>query len=249
MNKIKRKIIKIISGKTDEEIFIQSLRKQIDIGEHIKIWSPDSVIIDTQRPHMLHIGNYVKITDGVTILAHDYSRSVMIMSHGENIGEARQTWIGDNVFLGMKSIVLMGAHIGNNTIVGAGSVVSGQFPDNVVIAGNPAKVICSLDAYVSKRRSRTIGEAVEYVRLFMEKYGRLPAVSEMSNAFSWLYLPRSNTAFHEYPELFALNGIDTEQFKRDFLDSRPAFASFAEFLNYAQKTIENAQNAGGGQSV
>ena len=49
--------------------------------------------------------------------------------------------IGNNVFLGVNAIVLMGAHIGNNSIVGAGSVVTGKFGDNSVIAGNPAKII------------------------------------------------------------------------------------------------------------
>ena len=49
--------------------------------------------------------------------------------------------IGENCFIGMNSIILKGTVIGNNSIVGAGSVVCGCFPDNVVIAGNPAKII------------------------------------------------------------------------------------------------------------
>ena len=49
--------------------------------------------------------------------------------------------IGDNVFIGTNSIILKGTTIGNNCVVGAGSVVHGNFGDNCVIAGNPAKVI------------------------------------------------------------------------------------------------------------
>lgn len=49
--------------------------------------------------------------------------------------------IGNNCFLGMNSIILKGTILGNNCVVGAGSVVSGSFPDNVIIAGNPAKII------------------------------------------------------------------------------------------------------------
>ena len=49
--------------------------------------------------------------------------------------------IGDNVFIGMNSIILKGTTIGHNCVVGAGSVVHGKFEDNCVIAGNPAKVI------------------------------------------------------------------------------------------------------------
>lgn len=49
--------------------------------------------------------------------------------------------IGDNCFIGMNSIILKGTRIGNNVVVGAGSVVHGTFPDNCIIAGNPAKII------------------------------------------------------------------------------------------------------------
>lgn len=49
--------------------------------------------------------------------------------------------IGENCFIGMNSIVLKGTTIGKNSIVGAGSVVCGKFPENVVIAGNPARII------------------------------------------------------------------------------------------------------------
>ncbi len=53
----------------------------------------------------------------------------------------RPVSIGKNCFIGMNSIILKGTVIGDNSIVGAGSVVSGNFPGNVVIAGNPARII------------------------------------------------------------------------------------------------------------
>lgn len=49
--------------------------------------------------------------------------------------------IGVGCFLGANSIILKGTTLGNNVVVGAGSVVCGTFPDNVIIAGNPAKII------------------------------------------------------------------------------------------------------------
>ena len=56
----------------------------------------------------------------------------------------RSIKIGNNCFIGMNSIILKGTTLGNNCVVGAGSVVSGLFPDNVIIAGNPAKIIKQL---------------------------------------------------------------------------------------------------------
>jgi len=50
-------------------------------------------------------------------------------------------YIGNDCFIGMNSIILKGTTIGNNCVVGAGSVVSGSFPVNVIIAGNPARII------------------------------------------------------------------------------------------------------------
>ena len=49
--------------------------------------------------------------------------------------------IGESTFIGMNSIILKGTNIGKRCIVGAGSVVHGTFPDDVIIAGNPAKII------------------------------------------------------------------------------------------------------------
>lgn len=53
--------------------------------------------------------------------------------------------IGANSFVGMNSIILKGTTLGRNCIVGAGSVVHGIFPDNVIIAGNPAKIIKKIE--------------------------------------------------------------------------------------------------------
>lgn len=220
------------------EAYIKALRNKynIDIGENCIIWSPNKVYIDIQRPHLLHIGNYVKITSGVNIICHDYSRSVLMSVPGyENVGEARETYIGDNVFIGMNSIILMGSVIGDNCIIGAGSVVSGKFENNSIIAGNPAKRICSLEDYYHRRKEQELNSAMLFVKKWYKKHGRYPSINEMTNAFSWLYVPHTLENLQENSKLFNYNGVNDEIFKNNYLNTKPQFETYDEFLNYCKK--------------
>lgn len=176
----------------NNEAYIRYLRKKgIEIGKGCVFFSPTETHVDTQRPHMLKIGDYAKITRNVTILCHDYSRGVYCNMRGMgNAGEGRPTLIGNNVFIGMNAIILIGAHIDDNSIIGAGAVVMGNYPAGAVIAGNPAKVICTIDDFYHRRKAGEIDAAKLYVRRFRERFKRNPDIYEMTNAFSWLYLPR-----------------------------------------------------------
>ena len=62
----------------------------------------------------------------------------------ERSGKAAPIYIEDNVWLGVNTVVLKGVRIGKNSVIGAGSVVTKDIPENVIAAGNPCKVIRSL---------------------------------------------------------------------------------------------------------
>ena len=201
-----------------------------EIGENIA-WFSHDIVIDTSRPYLLHIGNFSKITRGVIILTHDYSLSVMRRVYGDWIGEGQETYIGDNCFIGMNSIILMGARIGDNCIVGAGSVVCGTFPDNVVIAGNPAKVICTLDEHYKKRCHKTKDEAIQCARLFRERVKHEPTPKDLIG-FRFLFTPRSEDVLNEYGiNSFVCNGDKAEEVEQAFYDSEPYWKDFETFLN------------------
>lgn len=217
-----------------QEVFISVLKNKyhVDIGDNCRIYSPNSIYIDKQRGHMLHIGNNCKLTRNVTILTHDFSRGVCASIPGfGNVGEAAYTYIGDNVFIGVNSTILMGSRIGNNSIVGAGAVVSGYYPDNVVIAGNPSKIICTIDEFYNKRKEMEIIAAKEYVHYWKRTYDRNPNIHEMTNAFSWLYIPHTKESIREYSDFFKLGGVDEEILIDNFLNSDSIYNSFEDFLH------------------
>lgn len=229
------KIISYFIDNKTEQDYIDSLRsKGIKIGDNTVFFDWKSNIVDTQRPWLIEIGSYCKITHGVVILSHDYSRSVLRRVYGEVIDGAKKTKIGDNVFIGMNSVILMGANIGNNVIIGAGSIVSGIIPDNVVVAGNPAKIICTLDEYYQKRKSRYVEEAKENLKCFKERNGRIPTINEMG-AFFPIYLERNRDELKKHNIRTNLSGDEEEDVISSFLQSKPVYESYQNFVDDAIK--------------
>lgn len=241
VKKIKKYIRKIIFPNTySSDRYIAYLReKGVSIGENCYIWSPNHTIIDVQNPEMLSIGDYCKITKGVTILSHDYSMSVVRRKYHRHIGYVAKTTIGNNVFIGMNAIILMGTQIGDNCIIGAGAVVNGRFDDNVVIAGNPARVICTLEEYYKRHLGKEYECAKEYFLVFKEKHKRIPSVEEMGNAFAWLYLPRTDDSLKKYDNFFRLSGDNYNEIKQDFICSKGGFCSYEEFIKNIDNGSEN----------
>jgi len=205
-------------------------RHGVRIGENTVIYSPNNTTIDIRKPHLISIGDYCKITKGVTVLAHDYSVSVLRKVYGEFIGGSLPVCIGDNCFIGMNTTILMGTQIGNNCIVGANSVVKGVFPDNVVIAGNPAKVVCTLEKFFQKNREQWVENAKKCAQAIYRNTGRKPTIHEMSDGYFWMYMPHTEDSIKEYPAFFELSADDLDQIKDDYLKTMPLFNSFEDFL-------------------
>ena len=146
-------------------IFLAHTR-HISIGRNVKIWhharleavtlynskefSPVIIIEDNvgiqQNFHCtcasrVRIGKETAITQNVGIfdINHGYTEpdvSVILQDI-----DAKPVDIGENCFIGMNSVILPGTVLGRQTVVAAGSVVSGVFPDRCVIAGSPARII------------------------------------------------------------------------------------------------------------
>lgn len=95
----------------------------------------------------ISIGDNCQIGGNAKILDNDF-HPIQAQARLENderqIG-VKEIVIGRNCFIGCNSLILKGTVLGDNCVVGAGAVVSGQFGDNCVIAGNPARVIRRLE--------------------------------------------------------------------------------------------------------
>ena len=98
------------------------------------IYSMDSIIIGRNTD----IGSGCKIIDNDF---HPLPYSQRYPKEQLDKVKKRPIVIGEGCFIGANSIILKGTTLGKNVVVGAGSVVCGNFPDNVIIAGNPARIV------------------------------------------------------------------------------------------------------------
>lgn len=138
---IKRLLYRLNSNFITEDL----IKKGLKVGKNFK--RMHGVILDPSHCWLIEIGDNVTIAPRVHVLAHDAS----LVNH---IGFARigNVIIEDNVFIGAETVILPNVTIGVNSIIGANSTVSRNIPPNVVAAGNPAKVVCSLDDFVQKNK-------------------------------------------------------------------------------------------------
>ena len=96
--------------------------------------------------HAVRIGSRVMIGAGTTIVDTDFHPVDAERRREAPVdGAAAPVAIGDDCFLGLNVTVLKGASIGAGSVVGAGAVVTGTVPARSVVAGNPARVVRTLD--------------------------------------------------------------------------------------------------------
>ena len=230
-------LIKLLFGSNK---YIKHLRKLgCHIGEDVSMYKPlTSITIDITRPWLIEIGEHVRITKGVTILTHDYGWSVIKGLNGEIYGSAKKTKIGNNVFIGINTTITGGVTVGNNVIIGANSLVSKDIPDGVVAAGNPAKVICTIEEYMKKRKSKQLDEAVNMTIEYYKTYGKWPEKAILRE-FVWLFEDRKADIDNDavFSEIGHLGG-NFEVTKKAFKKSKGEFASFDEFIEYCKKAYE-----------
>lgn len=144
MYKIVKNIVKRING----EVLTSTLVKRGMRGGN-NFNRQQGSYIDPTHCFLIEIGNNVTFSIRVTVLAHDAStkKSTGYTKIGKVI-------IGDNVFVGANATILPNVKIGDNSIIGANSVVTKDIPANCVAAGNPVKIICSLEEFLNRNQEK-----------------------------------------------------------------------------------------------
>ncbi len=91
-----------------------------------------SAKFDRTFPRGVHVGEHSYLAFESRILCHDRTRGVYL-----------HTRVGENCFIGGRSLIMPGVEIGDESIVGAGSIVTKSVPPRSIVAGNPARVLRS----------------------------------------------------------------------------------------------------------
>ncbi|WP_221568311.1 sugar O-acetyltransferase [Alkalihalobacillus sp. TS-13] len=137
-------LLKELYGSTGEEIFIEPIFR-CDYGSNIHVGENffanfDCVILDVCK---VTFGDNCMLAPGVHIYTATHPLDPTARNSGREYG--RPVTFGDNVWIGGGAIINPGLTIGGNVVIASGAIVTRDIPDNVVIAGNPAKILKEID--------------------------------------------------------------------------------------------------------
>ena len=121
--------------------------KGMRIGNCCKIYSD----ILTSEPYLVEVGEDVTISFDVQFLTHDNSICKINSEFTDLFGKIK---VGNHCFIGARTLILGGVNIGDNVIIGAGSVVTKSIPANSIAVGNPIRIVSTLDLFKEKYISK-----------------------------------------------------------------------------------------------
>jgi acetyltransferase-like isoleucine patch superfamily enzyme len=124
------------------------------MGKNVHFYGMSLGMFGTE-PWLITIGDNVHITSGCAFITHD-GGTLILRNEVPDLEWTAPICVGNDVYIGVRSLILPGVTIGNRCIIGAGSVVTKSIPDNSVAAGVPARVIKSTDEYLENMKRKSL---------------------------------------------------------------------------------------------
>lgn len=141
--RIMMNIYRILQRKRDTIKYARSLG--VIVGDNCRILGMTDATFGSE-PYLIVLGDHVTITSGVSFVTHDGGVWIL-RNEFKDIEIVSPITVGNNVFIGINSIIMPGVSIGNNSIIAAGSVVTRNVLDGMVVGGVPAKPIKTVAEY------------------------------------------------------------------------------------------------------
>lgn len=217
---------------SNSDRYVNYLRdKGIRIGGGTKFKEPKCTQIDVTRPELIEIGEHCFLHKGLILMTHDWTSWCFVQTHKEFLPSHGKITIGNNVWFGENVTVCKGVTIGDNCIIGIGSVVTKSIPSNSVAAGIPCRVICSYDDYFKKRNRIYTEEALEYAREIL-RTGREPVIEDFYDDYP-CFVDGSNYQNYNYPyrRIFKSD----EEFDYWLKNHQKVFNGFEDFIKHVKE--------------
>ncbi|MBR2032072.1 MAG: acyltransferase [Alistipes sp.] len=125
----------------------------------------------SSEPYLITVGSHCQLTD-CRIFTHGGAQP--IRDKYPDFDLFGKVTIGDYVYIGTGSLIMPGVTIGNNVLVAAGSVVTKSIPDRMVVGGNPARIICSIEEYYERNKKWNLGIKSQSTNMKRQILSKLP---------------------------------------------------------------------------
>lgn len=154
---VRRELVKATFGQVENQAYIEP-NLRFDYGYNIFVGKNfyanyDCVLLDICP---ITIGDNCMLAPNVKL--YTASHPLQPAKRSSGLENGAPITLGNNVWIGGNATLLPGVSLGDNVVVGAGSVVTRSFPENVVIAGNPARVIRTIEAAESEDHLKHLQE-------------------------------------------------------------------------------------------
>lgn len=224
-------------GRQNSKTFVSYLRANgVKVGDNVKFRFPKSTTIDVSRPSLVELGSNLDINANFTVMTHDFGTYVFRNTFHDYVSSSGRVKIGSNIYFGRDVTILKGVTIGDNCIVGLGSVVTHNIPSNSVAVGNPCRVICTLEDYYKKRKNAQISEAIDLGVSIIQNLGRSPTITDFKE--EWVLFLTEEDMFN-HPEIIPEVNQRIGKIYEDFWRNRVlVFNGYNDFIDTVQNALK-----------